>query len=481
MDNHKLIQTLKTFSRKEWREFSKYVESPYFNTDKHCIRLLEIFKKEFAKKDGFQLSRTRLEQLFSKDNTSLLNVKLSLLTRLVEGFLVQYNVESKDLYRKHLLLEELHQRGLSKHFERAYRKSASADDAPQKFSPEFYKNKMLVEHSFTKHITASKKKMGTRENLQEVIDSLDIYYFLKKIDLFTDIMPIENMYEKNYDNSAFELLETLIQTPRYANHPVLRVYYAAFQMIRFREDTSYYRKLWELLQTNGHLIEACSLYRLCSLCANYCVEKIIAGHTDFQQDMYEVYRKMEVEELFLLGECIDVGLLRNAVEIAIKIGETEWAEYVLEKYKNKIAPDIRESVYMYCRSLFSFYQKKYGETIGYLSNVGNIINTFDIGIKLMLMKAYYESDEDFCYRTEQVFRSFKAFIKQRKGLAESRKEACINFTNILMNLYRVKHGEGRRRLDAVTEKIEDYKLITGRVWLTQKSEELMLVRGSLAA
>ena len=107
MNNHKLIQILNTFNKKEWREFSKFVESPYFNTDKHCVRLLEILKKEFAKKGDFQLSRTRLEKLFSKNNAadaSLLNVKLSLLTRLAEQFFRQQELEETPLLSKHLLL-----------------------------------------------------------------------------------------------------------------------------------------------------------------------------------------------------------------------------------------------------------------------------------------------------------------------------------------------------------------------------------------
>ena len=482
MDNNKLIQILKTFSRKEWREFSKFVESPYFNTDKHCIRLLQILKREFAKKDEFQLSRTRLEKLFSKNNTadaSLLNVKLSLLTRLAEEFLIQHHLKSKNLYRKHLLLEEFHQRGLSNHFERAYnKKEVFVFGVPQKISPEFYGNKMLVEYSFAKHITTYKKKIGVRENLQEVNDSLDIYYFLKKIDLFTSIIPIENMYDKSYDNSAFELLETLIQLPRYANHPVLQVYYAAFQMIRFRDDTSYYRKFWDLLETNSQLIEAFSLYRLCSMCANYCIQKMVAGHIDFQQGMYEVYRMIDEEGLFLLEEYVDVGLLRNSVEIASIIGEIEWASYILEKYKNKITPDVQEPVYMYCRSLLSFYQKKYGETISHLSGIQPVSDTFDIGIKFMLMKAYYEHDEDFCYPTQQVFRSFKAFIKQHKKIAKTRKEGCINFANVLTDLYRIRHGEGRGTLDAVMEKINQCEFIVGKSWLTEKAEELISVNGS---
>lgn len=481
MNNHKLIQTLKTFNKKEWREFSRFVESPYFNTDKHCIRLLGILKKEFVKKDGFQVSRTRLERLFSRNgaaDASLLNVKLSLLTRLAEQFLVQYNFESQNLYRKHLLLEEFLGRGLNNHFERAYKKDACQHKVPKKVSPGFYRNKLLIEHDFTEYITVHKKKMGVRENIQEVSDTLDIYYLLEKIDLFTNTIPLENMYNKEYDSSTFELLETLIQRPRFASHPLLRVYYAAFQMIKFRDNALFFNKLWKLLEANGQFIEASSLYKLYCLCANYCIEKVVAGQVEFHQNIYEVYRKIEEEELFLLEGYVDIGLLRNTINIALKVGESEWAEYVLEKYKNKIAPDSQESVYMYCKSVIAFHQKKYDETIGHLSGVQNISDMFDIGIKFMLMKAYYEHDDDFCYRTEQVFRSFKAFVKQHRELAKSRKEGCINFANILINLYRIKHGEGRNTLDTIRKKMEQCELIVDKYWLTKKAEELTLNNGS---
>jgi len=483
MNNHKLVQALATFNKKEWREFSKFAESPYFNTDKHCIRLLDILKREFAKKDSFRLSRTRLEKLFSKNNTvdaSLLNVKLSLLTRLAEQFLIQYNFESQNLYKKHLLLEEFLERGLDKHFERTYKKNAGEHKVPQKVSPKFYRNKLLIEYDFTEYITTHKKKMGTRENIQEVSDTLDIYYFLEKINLFTNTIPLENVYDKEYDSSTFELLDTIIQLPRYANHPVLHVYYAAFQTIRFRDNVLHFRQLWDLLEINGQFIEACNLYKLYCLCANYCIEKVVAGKVEFFEDMYEVYRKMEEEELFLLEKHVCVGLLRNTINVALKAGESEWAEYVIEKYKNKIAPHLRESLYMYCSSLLAFHHKKYEETISCLSGVQSISNIFDIDIKFILMKAYYEQDEDFCYRTEQVFRSFKAFIKQHKELAKPRKEACINFANILINLYRVKHGEGRGTLGGITEKMQQYELIVGKSWLTEKTVELNLIRSSAA-
>jgi len=108
MDNNKLIKLLRTFTKKEWRDFGRFVESPYFNTDRQCVELLEILKKEMTRNSGAPPTRERLEGLFikkSKKDVAQFNVKLSLLTRLAEQFVAQQNYESKDLYKKHLLLQ----------------------------------------------------------------------------------------------------------------------------------------------------------------------------------------------------------------------------------------------------------------------------------------------------------------------------------------------------------------------------------------
>lgn len=475
MDNNKLIKLLHTFTKKEWRNFVKLVESPYFNKDKQCLQLLQLLQKELLKDSTRELSRVRLEQQFFKlsgKDSAQLNVKLSTLTRLAEHFLILQSLEPKSLYSKHLLLNNLAKRGLNDHFERVYKKNAHRHQMPKKVSVEFYRDKLLIEDDFLDYITSMNNKMNDHENIQGISDALDKYYILEKINIFTKLLPFKNMYQTEYDTASFEVLESLIQLPRFTNHPVLRTYHAAFQTLRFPSDVSHFRVLCELLETNGQFIEAPDLYKLYSLCTNYCIEKITSGHLDFHHEMYQLYRKIEENGLFLLEEYVEISLLRNTINIALKVGEYEWAEYIVEKYKSKITPKLRESIYSYCHSILSFHKKKYGETISHLSKVQGISSTFDIGVKLILMKAYYEQDKDFCYRTEQVFRSFKAFIRQHRVLSNQRKEGCINFTNILNNLYRIKHKEGKMTLHKVMKKIEEHDLIIEKYWLTKKIEEL---------
>jgi len=420
------------------------------------------------------LSRERLERQFQKvvgKTNAQLNAKLSNLTRLAEQFLAIEKLEAKPLSFKHLLLSNLFQRGLGNHFERVHKKDIQLQKSPKKVSMEFYKDKLSVEYDFLEYITEMRQKMYAHENIQEVNDTLDIHYILTKINISTKILPFKSMYEKDFDTSSFDVLESLIQLPRFANHPVLQIYYTAFQTLRFQTDISHFEKLCELLDAQGHLIEAPDLYKLYCLCTNYCVEKITSGYP-YQYQLYELYRKIEENNLFLLDEYVEISLLRNTINIALKVGEYEWTEYIIEKYKNKIAPHFRESVYNYCCAILAFYKKEYDETIGYLSGVQSVYSTFDIGPKLVLMKTYYEQDKHFSTSTEQVFRSFKAYIKQHRVLSKSKKEGCINFANLLNNLYRVKHNEGKITIDRIITKIEQYDLIVEKYWLTQKINEL---------
>lgn len=475
MDNNKLIKLLKTLSKKEWRDFNKFVESPYFNTDQQCVQLLDILNKELTRKGSINLSRERLEKQFfktSKKDTAQLNVKLSLLTRLAEQFLMQQNFGSKDLYRKHTLLEGLLQKDLRSHFESVYKKDAKAHQKPEKVSLEFYREKFLIEYDFAEYVSSGSKKTHVHENLQNVSDTLDMSYMLSKIHLFCAMTPFMKMYQKEYDTSSFELLESMLQLPRFAEHPVLHIYNTSFQMLRNPSDESHFKQLSKLLLTHGHLIKPFDLNNLYMLSTNYCVDKIRNGHINYHYEAHRLYRQMEEAGLLLYKEYIDIGMLKNIISAAVKLKEFDWAEYVIEKYKDTIEPNVREDVYSYFRASVTFYKKDFETTISYLSGVQSINSTFDVNIKFMLMKSYYEQDTDFSYYTEQVFRSFKVFVKQNKVFSKQRKERLINFTNSINHLYRVKHREGRATIESVAQKIEGYELLADKKWLKEKIEIL---------
>ena len=474
MNNHKLIQIFNTFNRKEWREFSKFVESPYFNTDKHCIRLLQILKKEFAKNGDFQLSRTRLESLFSKDNAadaSLLNVKLSLLTRLAEQFFRQQELEETPLLSKDLLLKRLFKKGLNGHFESAYRRDSNLHESPEKVSAEHYLYKYLIQHDFLRYnMAADKKTFLANENLQYTNETLDVFYLIKKIDLYNRMSMIRRIFQKKYDMGSFQFVESMALLPCYANHPIIQLYYALF-MLHQTPSPQNFNHLRKTMRKYIHKLDTVYTKSFYIAGSNYCAEKMRKGE-NYYEEIHEIYADMEEAGLLATREWTDIRTLKNTVVSGLIVKKFEWAAYIIEKYKDKIEPSIRESAYNYLLALYAMDKKEFDEAVGYLIQAGNVDFEFNMNIKSHLIQCYYELDTSYNRHTEQAIRSYKVFFKQSKYFSDQTKDIFINFGNIIHHLYRAKHNEGRATIEEASKKMEQYESVMYRDWLLEKIEEL---------
>jgi len=342
MNNHKLIQVFETFDKKEWREFSKFVESPYFNTDKHCIRLMEILRKEFAKKDDFQLSRTRLEKLFSKNNpanASLLNVKLSLLTRLTEQFLTHQNLESDNLLSSHLLLNNFLKRGLDRHFDRVYRKRVQVELSKGKAGSNFYIRKFMIESDFYQYLVNLDTKIILKEeHLQEFSNTLDLLYLNKKVEIWGSMnLLAKDGIRKNYDFSSFKAVDILFESSALAQYPLVQIYHAVYKLEEeYPLSTAYFELLRELLLTHAHLIDSTSLKSIYAELCNYCVTRSMHGQNEYVKILYTIYKEREATNALMLEKWVDIIGIRNMLMCALSQDEFEWADYLIEKYKDKI-------------------------------------------------------------------------------------------------------------------------------------------------
>ncbi len=474
MDNHKLIQILNTFDKKEWREFSKFVESPYFNTDKHCIRLMQILKKEFAKKSGFQLSRARLEKLFSKNNpsdASLLNVKLSLLTRLAEQFFRQQELEENPLLCKHLLLKRFFKQGLNNHFESTYRRDIDLHESPKKVNAEHYLYKYLIQHDFLRYnMAVDKKTLLANENLQATNESLDVFYIIRKIDLYNRMSMIRTIFQKKYDMVSFQFVESMALLPCYTNHPIIQLYYALFMLHQTPSPQNFNHLRMTMRKYIGDL-EPPYTKSFYIASSNYCAEQIRKGE-NYDEEVHEIYAEMEEAGLFATREWTDIRILKNAIVSGLIVKKFEWAVYIIEKYKDKIEPSIRESTYNYLLALCAIEKKEFDEAVGYLLQAGNVDFEFNMNIKSHLIQCYYERDIAYNRHTEQAIRSYKVFFKQSKYFSDQTKDIFINFGNIIHYLYRAKHNEGRATIKEALKKMEQYESVMYRDWLLEKIEEL---------
>ncbi len=111
---------LNNFSNKEISSFSRFVESSYFNTDKHIVRLWQLLKQYIIHKRDFDdqwqvkiymeifaKEKKSVKLLLSKKEKAWLNAKMSLLIGLVRRFIIIEALENKQAIKNEILYEEL--------------------------------------------------------------------------------------------------------------------------------------------------------------------------------------------------------------------------------------------------------------------------------------------------------------------------------------------------------------------------------------
>jgi len=309
------------------------------------------------------------------------------------------------------------------------------------------------------------------ENYQDINDTLDILYIINKTELYSGMDMFSRVYGKTYDVPS-QLLDSLFKAPNLAKYSIVEIYHAAHQITLRSDDAYYFERLRTLLSLHGNSLATFNLQALYILLCNYCVYRNRQGDNEYSAKLHQVHREMEYADLLLIDKWTNIRALQNMIISALGQKEFEWTEYIIEKYKDKIAPDIQTCTYNYFQAIYFFYKEEFGTTIKYLSQVYTVDFEFNMNIKLFLVKAYYEYDAEYSYHTEQVLRSFKAYFRQSKVFQKDSKTAYINFGCMANILYRIKHQEGRENIEDAIRKLEDCEFITGKSWLLRKIKEL---------
>ncbi|MFM2286175.1 MAG: hypothetical protein RLZZ543_1672, partial [Bacteroidota bacterium] len=119
MQQSKLIQLLKTLTKKEFKEFQGYVSSEFFNKNQQLVRLLEYLS---IYQGSFETPKLDKETFFKKHypgekfEEQKFRYLQSDLTKLLEDF-IAYTQYNKDSFQKsYFLLEALNQRNQDKYF-----------------------------------------------------------------------------------------------------------------------------------------------------------------------------------------------------------------------------------------------------------------------------------------------------------------------------------------------------------------------------
>jgi len=474
-----LIEILESFSERDLEKLTRFVASTYFNTDKYAVKLLEVLKESIINKkrlddeaQGMIYHRvfsdlSQGKTVLNKKQKATFNAKMNVLTRLAEKFLTVEALNENDISDV-LLNNKLLEKKLFRLLERRIRRNRQQTTAIK--DANHYIHKYQMETNVLNYLH-HKGVLDKQDNLPELNLNLDVYYVLNKLNLHTTALSLMDVYaSKEYDFADMKAIKVLLDLPQYSGHPLIQLHLAIIDLLTHKAHTDY-SKLLEMIEGHKAVIPTDDLHAAYVVATNFCAEQITLGNLDYYRYHFELYRIMDNNNLLLEENTITPGKLKNMVSVSCRTDEFGWAIQMIHKYCPFLKKGLRDNIYNFNLGKIAFYQKDYQEAIDYLYRIDNIDLDHDINRRMIMIKSYYELENEYKETTAQVFRSAEKYIQECKSLTFKKRKAYKNFIRILINLYRIRHRASKMDIETIKKKLENVVYISDKNWLLEKIDE----------
>lgn len=354
MESSKLVALLKQFDKKDWREFHRFIESPYFNRRPKLIDLYQLLKKTVPNMNIKKLSNIYINsKLFPGESINekrLIDLRNSLVKLVEKYWLVSKKVKPVEEFRA--LASTYHHKGFPNYRDYYFKKTYDQLENGR-IDAEDYHNS-LYNLSLTQHkITEEQGKRNIEPNLQDLHNNLDAYFLCAKLKYYCKALNYQNFRSHNYEISLIDaVLEEAIKE-KYLIYPSIQIYYnGVLTLLDINNEDNFYA-LKKLIQQHAKTFSKDEMQNIFVLARNFCVKNFNRGKTQFIKDALDLY-KIEIKEEILLEEnTIANSSCWNIVKLALLQGEISWATDFLNRFKANISNEI----YTLCMAKIYFEQK----------------------------------------------------------------------------------------------------------------------------
>jgi len=465
LENSKLINLLRTFSRVELRELHDFVRSPFFNKKKQVTELYNYLKKIAPHFPPAKIEREHVYKKIygnEKYNDTLLNHVMSDLFQLVEQYIgwAKYQKE-KVLVNTHIL-DEYVERDLEKHYQYLYRKTAQLVEEETLRNTDFYYQNFLLANLAEKHF--DKKKLRKFDNhLQIVADNFDVYYLAKKLKHSCEMLDRQRVVAADYEMKFVEEVSDFLKKNNYDNIPPIAIYRRILITLKDDQADEQYQELKILIERHINHFPKFEMKQIYLAILNFCIRKIRNGNRIYADEALELYLKGIENRVLFEGEHLSPWTYKNVVVLGIGLKKYEWTEKFIYNYNNKLPAHFREDALHYNLADLYYRNKVYDKAIEHLRNVEFTDVYYSLDTRLMLAKIYYETNETEALLS--LISSFRIFIKRNKLIAQNVKESYTNFLKIIHLLVK---KEGKESIEKIKETIEKTQLLMDKRWLKEQ-------------
>jgi len=470
--SNKLTDTLQQFNKYELNRFGKYVCSPFFNENKQLVDLLELLSQQLKKHNEILLDKEVQWDIILpniKFNDTKFRRLHSDLLKLLEGFIAYQTQHSYPIYPQLNLLQGINEMGLEKLGNTSLKQAETIQKKHTYRDADYYLTQYQLLTEKEKLIRGELQR-DQHTNLGDKVDNLDYFYLIEKLNLYCQLLDYKQAFQIDYEPLfATEIIEHLRKVD-YDHIPAIPVFFQVFLTLTEPEEETHFTKLKDLLNQHITKFKATDARMLYSFAQNYCIIKINRGQGQYMNELFGIYKTaLEKEIIFEKGE-LSVWDYKNIVTVGARIKEYEWVESFINDYKDKLPLTYRDNAYSFNLARLYFSKKDYDNVISLLATVEYQDVFYMLDSKTMLLKTYYETNED--EPLYALLDSFKMLLSRKKIVAPAYR---TNYGNLLKHTRRlIDHRNGKKvDLQKLLKKLDTDSNVADIGWIKEKINDLI--------
>ncbi|MBK6773575.1 MAG: hypothetical protein IPG78_15875 [Ignavibacteria bacterium] len=482
MNNTKLIQILKTFSKEEMKEFDKFVSSPYHSRGRDMKKFFSVLKSYYPdignEKITYEKVYSKLHpgEKYSKNKgENMIRVLSSDLIKLADEFLTYEDFKSKKLQNRISLIYVYIKRNLQGHYTKLFNDTEkNMHNLIDGYTSYDYFNLYvfkMYELTF---------KLNNNDKLKSLLESQA--YFL-----IVFFLCAQNFIDHNYKGNIIyniknneDLVEKLMREFNFKNYishlnkksrlkktekDILELSYYGLLYTLNRSNEAYISKVEKLFYKTKHLFRddhKLSFYFL------------LNDAFDMQPDLKKsliLYKKLLEDKIFDPPRIMPNMLYMNILFIFSEFNPDD-AEKFIEKYLDCLDTDMKDSYLNFGFAYIEFKRKNFSKALDYISKVDIAFFYFKYHLKTLYLQLYFELN--YTEEAKSMTDTFKHFLKKNRFVSEKNYRRYSNFLNYYIRLLKIKTSGNKSGLKIIHKDISgEERLIFFKKWFLEKADEMI--------
>lgn len=422
MEKSRLAQLIQTFTPTERREIRKFLESPFFNSRADVLQLFDWF----VQRENPQPEKTAAKRhLFGNEQPpdQELRLRMTYLSRLLERYIAQKELDSDPTRRELLLAAGLRRRNLAKPFlQQAAWLEKTLDEQPLR-DANFYESKSQLHWQW--HQQESAENATANQHLLAASRAADVAFLALKLRQICLVAAHKSVWTVDFQLVGEKELVEFSEKYFAADEPVIAIYLDCLRTLRQPEDESNFQNFKKMLLQRGSIFPPDEQRSLFLWAINFGVRRLNAGERRYFQEISDLYRAGLSSSVLLENGVLTAYTFSNVVAAGLQTGDLDWVSFFIENFKNKLEKQHRESATSFNLARLEFARRRFDAVLELLQKANYRDPLLNLAAKTLLLKTWFELGETEILHSH--LDAMRNYIHRKRVLGYHR----TNYLNIL--------------------------------------------------